>query len=122
MNVIRREPALVWSGLLSAAAAVVVYFTTSLTQGEHASIVTIAVALGALIVAIESRPVSVPILTGIAGTLLAAFGAFGLHMDAHTQAEFVTGVGVVLGLVLRLHQTPVTPAAPAPAPAAHATG
>jgi hypothetical protein len=121
MNIIRREPALVWSGLLSAAAALVVYFTSGLTQAQHASIVTIAVALGAVIVAIDTRPVQVPLLTGIIGTVLAALGAFGLHMDAHTQAVFLTGIGVALGLILRLHQTPVTPPV-TPAPAAHAAG
>lgn len=122
MNIIRREPALVWSGMLSAAAALAVYFTTGLTQAQHASIVTVAVALGAAIVAIDSRPVQVPILTGIIGTILAALGAFGLHMDAHMQAEFLTGIGIVLGLVLRLHQTPVTPPAVTPPAAAHAAG
>lgn len=121
MNIIRREPALVWSGMLSAAAALVVYFTTGLTQAQHASIVTIAVALGAVIVAIDSRPVQVPILTGICATILAALGAFGLHLDAHMQAEFLAVIGTALGLWLRMHQTPVTPPVTPPA-AAHAAG
>lgn len=97
------------AGVLQAALGIGVALGWSLTPGKTGALEAAAAGAAAVIVAIATRPVVVPILTGGLSAILTCLVAFGVpHVTAVTVSEVNVAAVAVLAIVLRGHQTPVT--------------
>jgi hypothetical protein len=99
---VRREPALLWAGLIAPLAmALTAFFWTDnpAVQGAvNAAAVAVAAAITAWLVAAEDL---VPLVLGAIEALIALGVAFGLGWTAEQQAAVMVPVGVIASILMR---------------------
>jgi hypothetical protein len=103
---VAREPALTWITALSVVAATIIRLV-HLTGNQASYIGVAAVVLGTILTAILTRPVGAAAISGLGGAAVAALASFGLHLSADQIAVVVAAVGLLVGIVVRMHLTPV---------------
>ncbi len=121
INIIKTEPAMILQ-VLNLGIAMLVSFGLNLSADKTGAIVVIATGLLALVTALTTRPWHVPVLAGIATSVLTACAAFGLDWSQARIGSLVAFLTVIMGLALRQHLSPkYGRPAPASAVAAAAT-
>jgi hypothetical protein len=108
---LKLEPAIVLY-LLNAGLAVGVSFGVDLSHTQQAAILTIATGVFTIVAAARTRPANVSLITATFATGLTAAATFGLHVNADRIGVLTALLSGILGLVLRVHVSPVvgTPA------------
>jgi hypothetical protein len=106
LRILKTEPALIGQ-TLTLGVAMLTAFGLHLSADRTGAVIVIVTALVALATALAARPVQVPVLAGIATTVLTACAAFGLDWSPAKIGSLVAFVSVFMGLLLRQHLTPV---------------
>jgi hypothetical protein len=89
-----------------------------LSTVQSVLVFSLATATGTVITAFLTRPVSVPVISGAAATVLGDFALFGLRLNSDQVGAVVGVVTFALGAFLHLAGIPAAapgPAAPGPA-------
>lgn len=109
---LRREPAMLWIGLIAPVVQAVTAFllaTDTTTQGiVNAAAVALAGAITAFMVRSDNL---LPALTGAAQALIAVVVAFGVDWTPEQQASLMVPIGIVAAYIVRDRVTAPTPAA-----------
>lgn len=112
---IRREPALLWIGLLApvvqALSAFVFHANPGVQGAVNAASVAIAGAVTAYLVHDENL---VPAITGALQALIALVLAFGVGWTSEQQTALMVALGAIVAVVVRDRVTAPVPAPPAP--------
>jgi hypothetical protein len=113
---LRREPAVLWLGLLAPtvqALAAFVFAADPVLQGAiNAAAIAIAGAVTAFLVKSDNL---LPAITGAVGALIALVLAFGVDWSSEQQAALMIAVGAIAAYIVRDRVT-----APVPAPTVNA--
>lgn len=119
----RREPALLYVGLLAPVVQVLAAFVFDANPTVQGAVNAAAVAVAGAITAVLVRSDSlVPAILGAAQAVLALVLAFGVQWSSEQQAALMGLVGVVVAVVVRDRvEAPVPPTVTAP-PAATLEG
>ena len=106
-SILKNEPAVVLSTLNGLLAILLAWGATSYNTRTVGIWLTVSTAVVALLVALLTRPASVPLLKGGIASLLVAFAAFGVHLPPVAIAGVAAIGSIFLGLLLRANLTPV---------------
>lgn len=99
---IKREPALLYIGLLAPFAQLLTLFFTDLSLGWHTVLMAAIPAVAGLLTAWAVRAESlVPALTGLAQAVIACVIAFGFVMTTDQQSALMAFIGLALSVVVR---------------------
>lgn len=113
---LRREPALLWIGLLAPIVQAVTAFVLNADPHTAGIVNAAAVAIaGAVTAALVRSDQLVPALTGAAQAVIAVIAAFGAEWSTEQQAALLVPVGMVAAFVVRDRVTAPVPAVPTPA-------
>lgn len=105
LGLLRRLPALTYVGIASVVVALVVA-RWHLTHDQAAYLSTIAVGIGAVITALQTKERETAVLLGFIGTVLTGLTTFGFRLDPHLEAEIIAGIGAALSYFLHSSLTP----------------
>jgi hypothetical protein len=112
MTMIRREPALLYVGLLAPLVQALAAFVFDANPVIQGAVNAVAVALtGAITAAVVRSDKLVPALTGAFQAVVALVLAFGVDWTSQQQAGLMIAFGAIVAVVVRDRVT-----APAPAP------
>ncbi len=107
MKIFGREPAL-WVAAISAILSVAVTFNVpGLTLNQSAAIVSVLTAGAGVVTAIKTRPVAVPVFTGLVGSVVILAATYGFNAPPEAVGAIQAAVTTVLFLIARGHITPV---------------
>lgn len=112
---VRREPALIWIGLVAPVVQAITAFWLVNDPHSQGLINTAAVAVAAVVTAILVKAEDlVSLIAGAVQALIALVMAFGLHWSTEQQAVVMVPLGLILSVVVRdrvVAPVPVIPAA-----------
>lgn len=98
----RREPALLYIGLLAPVVQALAAFVFNASPTIQGAVNALAVALAAAVTAAVVRADNlVPAITGGFQALLALLLALGFHLSSEQQASIMIAVGAVIAVVVR---------------------
>ena len=120
INIIRTEPAMILQ-VLNMGAAMLFAFGLNLSPQKTAAFIVIITGVLAVITAVTTRPIAVPVLAGVATSVLTACAAFGLDWSQARIGTLVAFLTVIMSLALRQHLSPAPILAKKPVVSAVAT-
>lgn len=105
--------------VLGAAAALIIAFG-HLSAASSALVISLAGAIGTVVItiagAVNGKPVSMQVVTGVATVIFADLALFGIHMSPDLRGALAGAVTVALGIIFHLLHITVA-AVPLKAPA-----
>lgn len=109
---IKREPALLYVGLLAPVVQALAAFVFAASPTVQGAVNAVAVALAGAITAFLVRSDNlVPAITGAFQAVIALILAFGVHWSSEQQASLMIAIGAVVAIIVRDRVTaPVPPA------------
>lgn len=109
----RREPALLWIGLLAPSVQALAAFLFEADPAMQGIVNATAVAVaGAITAALVRSDNLVPAISGAAQAVIALVVAFGVDWSSAQQAALMVPVGMVAAVIVRDRVTAPVPAAP----------
>jgi hypothetical protein len=108
MSVVRgvqSEPALSFVTIVSSVVGLLVAFFH--VSGSAAGYLTaIALAAGTIVTAVMTRPPSVSVITGAAGTIFSSLVVFNIHLTSVQIGALVAATGLIVGVFIRVNADP----------------